>query len=379
MRSLFFIAAVTVGALSGAETLTKRVPRFSGLVNETELARVQSITAPMISSEGDITVTARDASRAPLRWPVLRFAATTMANFEEAFYAIGSRESPLSIELGSETNAVTSVRRDRIQTADGFSQLIIRVPNPHTVDLDTLRTAILEASLREEARKRAGAYSALKWPRWFLQGAADATQGPLLLVEAYERLQTEIAERGYPQLTACFDPAAEPSRETATFFARWILERARARTLEAPDAFPTPQEALVTAPWTAGAFLDGAVQADWEAWLRDLDNRVFLPGVLTRSQFQRWRREIRRDLTPEAAQAQRLRLVREMVGRPKPFAELSLLYIKATDALAAGNAFAAMELFTEADSAADFLSEHFNGTGYLVGEGVPQSAHVPAL
>lgn len=379
MRILFLFILLAAAASSGAEALSERVPRFAGLVNEAELARVRSLAAPMVSSAGDIYVTAQDPSRIQLRWPVLRFATTTLMRFEDSFYDIGSRDFPLSIELGSETNAVTTVRRDRVQTADGFSQLIIRVPNPHTVDLDVLRVAILEASLREEARSRAGGYSAFKWPRWFLQGAVDATQGPLGLVEAYERLQSEIAEGGYPPLTGFFDSPEPPSRSAAAFFARWILEQRSARTLEDPAASPSPQEMLVTAPWTFEAILGTAKQTEWERWIRDLDRRVFLPGVLTKSQFLRWRKEIRRDLSPEAARKQRQTLVREMVGRPKPFIDLSYLYIRATDALIAGSPLAAMELFTEADAAAEFLKKHFEHTGCLVGEGVPKSAHAPTL
>lgn len=379
MRLLLLFIFLAMAAHSEAETLTERVPRFAGLVNEAELTRVRSLTAPMVSSSGDVYVTARDSSRAALRWPVLRFATTTLTRFEESFYDIGSRDSPLSIELGSATNAVTTVSRDRVQTADGFSQLIIRVPNPHTVDLDVLRVAILEASLREEARRRAGGYSALKWPRWFLQGAVDATQGPLGLIEAYEGLQSEIAETGYPPLTGFFASPEPPSRPAAAFFARWILERRRARALEDPAISPSPPELLVTAPWTAEAVLDTATQAEWETWIRDLDRRVFLPGVLTKSQFLRWRKEIRRDLPPETAREQRRMLVREMVGRPKPFVDLTYLYIRATDALIAGQPLAAMEQFTEADEAADFLQEHFDRTGCLVGEGVPRSAHAPTL
>lgn len=380
MRGQLLFLLLAFGYPVGATTLAQRVPRFAGLINEAELARVQSLSAPMISRKGDISVTTRDPSRMQMRWPVLRFASETLARFGKSFYEIGSRESPLAIELGAETNAVTTLRRDRIRTADGFSQLIIRVPNPDTVDLDALRVAVLEAALREEARRHAGSYSALKWPSWFLQGVVDVTQGPLRLIESYERLQTEIAETGYPQLAGFFDSGRPPSRAAAALFAKWVLDRRRALlTEETVSVSPSPFEALVITPWTPEALLETATQADWECWVRDLDNRVFLPGVLTQSQFLRWRKGIRRDLTPEEAQTQRLLLVREMVGRPKPFADLTYLYLKATDALIGGNSAAAGQLFAEADDAADFLLDHLKRTGYLVGEGVPQSVHAPTL
>lgn len=367
------LAISVVLAVSGSvfsETLTARVPRFSGRVNEAELARVQSLSAPMISSRGDVYVTTRAPQRNQLRWPVLRFAVTTLERFADAYYDIGSRESPLSIELGSETNAVTTLRRDRVQTADGFSQLIIRIPNPDTVDLDALRVAVLEAPLREEARALRGSYGALKWPRWFLQGAVDATRGPLALMDAYERLQMQIAASGMPQVAAFFDAQQEPSREAAAFFARWMLEKRRSALGEHAGSAREVLGAFVVTDWTPGAVLAGETQASWEAWIRQLDNRVFLPGVLTREQFRRWRAGVRRDLSPAAAQTQRHDLIREMVGRPKPFTDLSTLYLKATDALIAGNRLEAMELFTEADAAAELLESHLERTGYLVSEGV---------
>lgn len=378
MRRGLFIFLLLVAACSGAETLSERVPRFAGLVNEVELERVRNLASPIISGEGDIYVTSADPTRVAIRWPVLRFATKTMENFEASFYAIGSREFPLAIELGSETNEVTTLRRDRIRTADGFSQLIIRIPNPNTVELDALRVAVVEASLREEARRLRGGYSALKWPKWFLQGAVDATQGPLWLIEAYERLQTEFVMQGIPQITDFFSSEYTPSREAAAFFARWVLEKRRADVAEGEDPRRVLSEFVVTA-WTPEAVLQGKTQASWETWIRDLDNRIFLPGVLTKSQFLRWRSQIKRALSPKDAREQRTFLVREMVGRPKTFADLTILYLKATDALAIQQYEAAQDLFAEADEAADFLMEHLNRNGVIVSEGVAQDAQSPAL
>lgn len=378
MRSAFALLLLLITAVSGAETLTERVPRFAGLVNEVELNRVRTLAAPIISSEGDIYVTTTDPTRAALRWPVLRFATRTMEALEKDFYPIGSRDFPLAIELGSETNAVTTLRRDRIQTADGFSQLIIRIPNPNTVDLDALRVAVVEASLREEARRLGGGYSALKWPKWFLQGVVDATQGPLWQIEAYERLQTQIATTGLPQIAAFFSAETPPSREAAAFFARWIVEKRQGDVSEERSAQQVLSKLVVT-EWTPEAVLQMETQASWEAWIQNLDNRVFLPGVLTKSQFMRWRSRVYPALSPRDAQAQRTYLLREMVGRPKPFVDLTLLYLKATDALVANNQEEAWKRFTAAEEAATFLLSHLERTGFIVSEGIAQDAQPPTL
>lgn len=378
MRRGFLFLLLILATCSGAQTLPERGKRFAGLINEAELKRIRSLAGPMISGEGDIYVISSDPTRVALRWPVLRFATRTMEALEKEFYSVGSRDFPLTIELGSETNEVTTLRRDRIQTADGFSQLIIRVPNPHTVELDALRVAIVEASLREEARRLRGKYSALKWPKWFLQGVVDATQGALWQIEAYERLQTQIAADGIPELTAFFADDAAPTREAAAFFARWIMEKRRAAVSEGYSSREILSD-LVVADWTHDTVLQLETQESWAAWLQQLDNRVFLPGILTKSQFLRWRSQVHPALSPKDAKDQRTYLLREMVGRPKPFLDLTILYMRATDALIAGKQEESWQYFTEAEEAASFLMEHLEREGLIIGEGVAQDAQPPTL
>ena len=331
--------------------------------------------SPMQSADGTLYVGCQSAERAPMRAPVLRFAETVKQHFEEDFLTLGSAESPLSIILGSETNAVSTLVKDRFALRDqSFSQLIIRVPNPDTVDLELLRTAIIEALLRERTRALAGSYTALTWPPWFLQGAVDASKGNLALAEACERVFAlrEVGALPAPEaLFASGAPAPDPA--VAACFARWLLTlNAKAYTpregesaAEITCAINTLRrdrtrslEALLTTPWTAEAILPLDAAARWTAWLDERERAVLLPGAVTRSQFARWRASLVYPEGPEAARALSERLSREAIGKPQPFCDLTELYLRACAAAALGQADRAAALWSEADEAANILAAH---------------------
>ncbi|MGN0885829.1 MAG: hypothetical protein ACI4RT_02400 [Candidatus Spyradenecus sp.] len=331
--------------------------------------------SPMQSADGTLYVGCQQSDRAPMRAPVLRFAETVKRHFEEDFLSLGSTTSPLSILLGSETNAVSTLVKDRFALRDqSFSQLIIRVPNPDTVDLELLRTAIIEALLRARARALAGSYTALTWPPWFLQGAVEASKGNLALAEACERVFALREAGALPTLEALFAPGAPaPDPAVATCFARWLLTlNAQAYTpregesaAEITSAINTLRrdrtrslEALLTTPWTAEAILPLDAATAWHAWLDERERAVLLPGAITRSQFARWHAALSCPSTPEAARALSERLSREAVGKPQPFCDLTELYLRACAAAALGDAFRAAALWSEADEAAAVLAAH---------------------
>ena len=334
-----------------------------------------AVPAPMQSADGTLYVGCQTNDRAPMRAPVLRFAETVKRHFEADFLPLGSVESPLSILLGSETNAVSTLVKDRFTLRDqSFSQLIIRVPNPDTVDLELLRTAIIEALLRERTRALAGSYAALTWPPWFLQGAVDASKGNLALAEACERVFALREAGALPAPEALFAPGAPaPDPAVAACFARWLLTlNAKAYTpregesaAEITSAINTLRrdrtlslEALLTTPWTAEAILPLDAAARWGSWLDERERAVLLPGVVTRSQFARWRASLACPDSPEAARALSDRLSREAVGKPQPFCDLTELYLRACAAAVVGDAFRAAALWSEADEAAGVLAAH---------------------
>ena len=351
------------------------IRHLSSVILALAAAAASAAPAPMQSADGTLYVGCQSAERAPMRAPVLRFAETVKQHFEEDFLTLGSAESPLSIILGSETNAVSTLVKDRFALRDqSFSQLIIRVPNPDTVDLELLRTAIIEALLRERTRALAGSYAALTWPPWFLQGAVDASKGNLALAEACERVFTLREAGTLPAPEALFAPGAPaPDPAVAACFARWLLTlNAKAYTpregesaAEITCAINTLRrdrtrslEALLTTPWTAEAVLPLDAAARWGAWLDERERAVLLPGAVTRSQFARWRASLVYPEGPEAARALSERLSREAIGKPQPFCDLTELYLRACAAAVVGDAFRAAALWSEADEAANILAAH---------------------
>lgn len=345
-------------------------------------AAASAAPSPMQSADGTLYVGCQSNERAPLRGPVLRFAENVKRHFEADFLSLGSAESPLSIMLGSETNAVSTLVKDRFALRDNsFSQLIIRVPNPDTVDLELLRTAIIEALLRERSRALAGSYTALTWPPWFLQGAVDASKGNLALAEACERVFALREAGALPTPEALLAPGAPaPDPAVAACFARWLLTlNAQAYTpregetsAEITCAINTLRrdrsrslEALLTTPWTAEAILPFDAAARWNAWLDERERAVLLPGVITRSQFARWRAGLALPESPEAARALSERLSREAIGKPQPFCDLTELYLRACAAVSLGETFRAAALWSEADEAAQLLTLHLQHTPVL--------------
>ncbi len=332
---------------------------------------------PLQSGDGQLFVACEDAAQAPLRGAVLRFAENVRTHFAETFTPIGSRESPLSIVLGSATNAVTTVQRRRVATADGFSQLVLRVPNPETVDLEALRTAIVEAQLRERARALGGAYTALTLPEWFVQGAVDASRGNEWQASAGARV-LQLQEAGaLPGVGAFFAPGAKIEPEVAAFFARWVFtlrrEEAKARSAGGDVRAETARrlEALIVTPWEREAVVGQATDEAWEAWVSELEGLVFAPGVLTSAQFARWSARVVRPA--DGAEARQLAefLTRSAIGKPQPFRDVTELYLRACAAKTTGEREAFEGLWQEAELARKMLEAHLSRKGVLEAEPVP--------
>ena len=358
MRGLFAFAAA-LAALAA--------PCARAAVNQAAIDRFNRLPGPMQSADGALYVSCQSPARADLRWPVLRFAEGVRQNLSEAVLPLGDDDAPLLIVLGTETNRVESVTRRSVGAADGFSQLAIHVPNPDTVDLELLRERIAEALLRERARALGGAYASLRWPAWFIRAAVDASRGNVWRAEAYEKAHALLAKGALPPIDAFFAPDADPPREAAAFFAQWVLER---------NAAPAKREALLTAPWTRPAILGAAKDEAWPDWLRAMEDTVFVPGTLTRSQFERWSALL---VEPKDAQeALRLcdALTRQAVGRPRLFRDLTALYLQAYGAFATGDEAAYRARRAEADSSRDLLA-HVLSLNPILEDTPPQGSPAP--
>ncbi len=354
LRCALILLITGVATLLMGESLSDRAPRLSGAINEAALQRFKSHSTPLISADGTVAVRSLCPERVMYRYPVLRFADEVRRNFAEEVFPIGSRDYPLSIELGAETEPLTTLEKRILRLSDNFSQLIIRIPNPDTVSLDTLRVAIVEAQLREEIRAVKGSYAALKLPPWFIEALVDASRSSLWRAEAYETAHKVFEADTLPTLEQFFVQSTAPSKEVAACFAMWVLE------LNAKDP-----KALLTADWTQMAIVGFESDMGWTRWFEGQASKVFMPGLLTRSQFARWKNALRAPATPEMAVAITETLSRDAMGKPQIFRDLTALYLKAYGAYAMGDTAAYDELRAEADAAAAHLDKHFESNALL--------------
>ncbi len=347
--ALFLLCVCFAGSGMGQAT------RFTGGVNEAALQRFQVSTTPLLSADGMISVRSLVPERSGYRYPVLRFADAVRRNFSERVFPIGSRDFPLAIELGAETNVVAKIERRHLRTEDGFSQLIIRVPNPDTVDLDLLRVAVAEAQLRESARAQGGSYTSLTWPKWLIAAMVDASRNNTWRAEAYETARELYDAGSFPTVDECFKASEAPvSKEFAAFFAMWLLELHRKDPV-----------ALLTMPWNRFSVVGLETDRAWEEWFVSRDATVFVPGLLTRSQYARWKKGL---VEPEdVGEAMQLSsdLTREAMGKPPAFRDLTYLYLKAYGAFATGHADEYQRLRAEADEAAATLDVYFRNEPLL--------------
>ncbi len=365
------VLASSVGVAAETSSIGARSPRFAGMVDESAVARFKALPPPVQSSDGAIFVGVTSPARAGMRWPVLQFAETVRSNFAALFLPLGSPNAPLSIELGSETNQVSTLRRRTLRTADGFSQLIIQVPNPDTVDLELLRVAVVEALLREAARKQGGSYGSLKWPTWFIEAAVDASRGSVQRAEAYERL-CALRQSGETQGLQLDDFFTEtpPPKDFASFFAQWVFQRAGVATTQG-------RARLLTQPWSRADILESATDAAWVAWLDGQSDTVFMPGVLTREQFTRWAAAHTRPTSVEEAQAEAERLSRFAVGRPKLFRDATELYLRALAAYMTGDTDAYQALYQQAQEGQAILANYFRRVAFLADDSDAPAEEMP--
>lgn len=325
------------------------------------------LPTPLIAADGSYSVGCRNKERIPLRWPVLKYTRTVIDNFQSTFINLRDTESPLYIELGTSTSPEdTRVRYRSIRTEWGFSQLVIVIPNPDVVDLDILRAAIVEGLLRERCRKQTGAYSNFKWPKWFIQGMADASLGSLWKANAYEKVFAEYKANQLPTLEALFNESSpNVSREVAAFFALWVLQI---------HTSSEERTALIHAPWQPQTILSDAFdEKKWQAWIEDFEDHIFLPGAITKRQFERWQTTLVLPTTKEQALEIIHSLTRMSTGRPMLFRELSALYMESYLAWMNEDYDSFISKRKTAEDSAAILTDHFTRSTILIDESTTPS------
>lgn len=370
-RAPRFLAAVaalvalvpTAPALAQAQRPAMRAPRAAGAIDEEALARFRATPPPIQSADGTLYVSCASATRATMRWPVLRFVERVRENLAETLTPLGSQEMPLLVQLGDATTRVETLERRTLRADDGLSQLVIRVPNPETVNLEALREAVAEALLRQRARDLAGSYGALRWPGWFIRAAVDASRGNVWRAEAYEQVHAALEAGTLPKPDVFFAEKVTPSREIAAFFADWVFGLAD----------PKRREALIVAPWTRASILGNVTDKAWEDWVHGLEDAIFMPGLMTRAQFLRWATGLTEPKDAAEAQAITRRLTLQAAGRPRVLRDLTELYLRAYAAFATGDAAAYKRLRAEADEARAMIETHLKVRPVLADEPTPEA------
>lgn len=324
-----------------------------------ELARrLNALPTPLQSADSAIFVSCATPERADLRWPILSFANTTRENLSDRLRPIGSSKSPLAIVIGNSKDPETGIRR-RQNRVGTYANLIIDIPNPDTVDLDLLRTAIAEALLREDVRSRTGRYGDFRWPNWFILAVLDTVNNAEWQAAAYESLLAQREAGTVPTVPELFAGIAPPTREVAFFFARWVLGLRR----QTPDGI---DKLIDTPSWSSADVLGTLGDADWQAYLDLQKNTVFAPGILSLAQFRRWREAARQPADAKDARAIIQELLRGTIGRPKPLQELCTLYSRAYAAFIAGDEESYARLRIQADDAAAMLEQTLLATGSVI-------------
>lgn len=324
----------------------------------------RKIPSPMVSSSGKFSVGCTSEEREGYRWPVMKFVEKVVTNFETFFIPVGSTDAPLYLSLGTSTNEKdTHVTRRTLTITNTFSQLVIGVPNPDVVDLNTLRVAIVEALLRESCRTQTGRYTSFTWPTWFVRGMTYASFGNVWKAEAVEGLLKELEEGALPSLRALFkDTSLEVSDETAAFFATWVMESHAKST----------RSALIVAPWTAEAILGAPLseikEMEWRQWVEAQGDKVFVPGAMTARHFERWQMLLEEPTTREHVLRITDALTRNAIGRPQLFRDLTVLYLEAYVAWLQQGMEGYRPKRERADEAAKILSEHLKRNPLLVDE-----------
>lgn len=325
---------------------------------EAAVARIKARPTQLTNRNGTIVVSCATHERANFRWPISTFAERVLEALNKDYLPLGSNVSPLAIEIGIDTNAVTTLRRRVFRTSDGYSHLILQIPNPDTVDLTLLREGIAEGLLREKVREQVGSYQDYTWPKWWLTALLNATRNNADTLEAYDRLQVAIRANGAPTLESLFKRTGTPLPEADWFLARWMLTN---------TVYQSPEKRLqlLTEPWSAEKLLETLSEAEWQKWLKQQDSIIYVPGVITYTQFLGWQERLITPTSLAEAKDTFTELARFAIARPQAFQDLTTLYLNAYLAYRENNSAEYERLRQAADLEAARFEQHLRQVRFL--------------
>jgi len=257
-------------------------------------------TSALYSQENAVAVYAVSEAASPLRAPVMYFADEVRQELMRGLkLKFGSKNRPLEIAVGDETNGSTRVVSGRIRSFDGVIRERIELPAPGTADLETFRTAVVGAFLRIWIEENMQPETAVEVPDWLIAGVSRYVR--LLSQKGVEswRYRLEDFEAFWEAWASGTLPPAgnllswQMTPQTAGGVIGWLLSSQSGavpfRTILSACAAPDPLTPAKIGLLIIGSDDLAALDASLDSWMIQAATRVSEPGTTTKQAIDRWR------------------------------------------------------------------------------------------
>lgn len=247
-----------------------------------------------------MAVYAVSEAASPLRAPVMYFADEIRQELARGLkLKFGSKNRPLEIAVGDETNGSTRVIVGRIRSLDGQVRERIELPAPGSADLETLRTAVIAAFLRIWIEENVQSEAAIQIPDWLVAGLSrhvrvlsrNGIESWRFRLEDSEALWDTWASGSLPLADELLSGQMNP--QTAGGMAGWLLSLvggpAPLQTILAACAAPEPLTAAKIGLLTTGSADTDVLDAALDSWMIKATTRISEPGTTTKQAIGRWR------------------------------------------------------------------------------------------
>ena len=256
-------------------------------------------TSALYSQENAVAVYAVSETASPLRAPVMYFADEVRQELTRGLkLKFGSKNRPLEIAVGDETNGSTRVISGRIRSFDGAVRERIELPAPGTADLETFRTAVVGAFLRIWIEENLQLDASVQVPDWLIAGVSrhvrvlsrNGVESWRWRLEDSEALWETWSSGNLPLAADLLSGRMDP--QTAGGVTGWLL------SLKGGSA---PIQAVLSAcagteltPAKIGLLTTGsddlaALDAALDSWMVQSVTRIPEPGTTTKQAIGRWR------------------------------------------------------------------------------------------
>lgn len=264
-----------------------------------ESVRRKMPTPALYSQENAVAVYAVSETASPLRAPVMYFADEIRRELMRGLnLKFGSKNRPLEIAVGDETNGSTRVVSGRIRSFDGAVRERIELPAPGTADLETFRTAVVGAFLRIWIEENLQPQATVQLPDWLIAGVGRHVR--VLSRNGIEswRYRLEDSETLWETWSSGNLPLAgellsgEMAPRTAGGVTGWLLSfKGGSAPFQAvlsacADAELTPAKIGLL---TTGSDDLVALDAAFDSWMVQSATRIPEPGTTTKQAIDRWR------------------------------------------------------------------------------------------